>query len=148
MRIKKFRQLRGWSQSEFAERLHKDVGTISRWERGIFPAHMDRRLREISAATGAPMRWLSHGEGDPASVVESLGVAESLKTYAVAEINIQILTQALDLVLQELQRRKATLPPSKIAAAVVEIYNLTLSHGKKDVEIDNVTPFVNLLLAR
>ena len=65
-----------------------------------------------------------------------------------SSLDAQILTQALDLVLQELQRRKATLPPSKIAAAVVEIYNLTLSHGKKDVEIDNVTPFVNLLLAR
>lgn len=63
-------------------------------------------------------------------------------------INTEILTQALGLVLQELQNRKATLPPSKIAAAVVEIYELVTSQGKKEVAVDNVTPFVRLLLAR
>lgn len=153
-RIKFLRESLGLTQTEFAAKLRREPGTISRWERGDFAMHLDRRLREIIEATGVSREWLRSGVGEMSLESERLVkplasiVAENATPYRAEAINAEILTQALSLVLQELQNRKATLPPSKIAAAVVEIYELVTSQGKKEVALDNVTPFVRLLLAR
>jgi len=121
--------------------VHKN--TVLRWEKDqLEPKASD--LMGISHFTGSSPNLLLLTPDEH----ESLRAAENVIPYRSEAINAEILTQALGLVLQELQNRKATLPPSKIAAAVVEIYELVTSQGKKEVAVDNVTPFVRLLLAR
>lgn len=114
------------------------------------------RLLALALGTATNPAWLLTGKGPmkigDVPIAQDWGkkAAENVVPYQAehASINAEILSQALALVLQELQNRKATLPPSKIAAAVVEIYELVTSQGKKEVALDNVTPFVRLLLAR
>jgi len=104
----------------------------------------DYTVSRLAKALDVSVEWLATGEGQP--WFKDMA-AEPTTPYRVDQLDAEILTQALALVLQELQNRKATLPPSKIAAAVVEIYELVTRQGKKEVVIDNVTPFVRLLLA-
>lgn len=105
----------------------------------------DYTVSRLAKALDVSSEWLATGEGQP--WFKGMA-AEPAAPYRADQLNAEVLAQALALVLQELQNRKATLPPSKIAAAVVEIYELVTSQGKKEVALDNVTPFVRLLLAR
>lgn len=121
--------------------VHKN--TVLRWEKDqLEPKASD--LVGISHFTGASPNLLLLTPEEH----RGIGAAENVIPYRADFLDAEILAQALGLVLQELQNRKATLPPSKIAAAVVEIYELVTSQGKKEVAVDNVTPFVRLLLAR
>jgi len=151
-RIKQAREAAGLTQAQLAKEINSGRVSISRWETGeAIPSH--HVLASIGYATGFSPDWLREGEGDPykpksITALENLAREPRNKyTAAPTLVDTGILTQALALVLQELQRRKATLPPEKIAAAVVEIYNLTVTKGTKDVAVENVTPFVRLLLA-
>lgn len=63
-RIKNLRDALGLTQTDFAKLIGKDVGTISRWERGELPTEYHRRLREVAMASGGSSRYLIAGEGE------------------------------------------------------------------------------------
>lgn len=121
--------------------VHKN--TVLRWEKDqLEPKASD--LLGISHFTGSSPNLLLLTPEEH----EGLRASDNVIPYRAEAINAEILTQALEKVLKELLDRKATMTPSQIAAIAVELYMITVRHGKKDVEGSNVTSFVNLMLAR
>ncbi len=148
-RIKIFRESKGWSQSDLAEALKRDVGTVSRWERGVFPAHMPRRLRELAESTGVSGRWLMTGEGAMVGEIKRLGASENVVPYQAPPPTLDqaLMESAMLAVLQLLEARNLKLSPERTVAGVMAVYEAARAQGKGSVTDADVTPLVRLLMA-
>lgn len=144
-RISAARGAKGWTQEELASAIGRQYQQVSGWERSNTQLRMTN-LYAVSQALGVRPEWIRSGKGP----MRIDGAAENITPYQAPPqiFDLALMESAILHVLLVLDRPGLKkLPPERITAGVLSVYESAKAQGRTEVTEADVTPLVRLLMA-